>query len=155
MALLKDRFDIEAVDPETQKYFDNIARLRLRGRSTGLKLCLDINSALVPQLAATGKSVEVIIHDRLEACGVTYMAEDGVYHPNLRDDLLQTYPGLCYVMHGTVFEVQTPSAAEGGVSQLALYISFGGLMCEVTGSERLLSRFRYGQKVYLVCTDLS
>lgn len=155
MALIKDRFDIEAVDSETQKYFDNIARLRLRGRSADLKICLDINSALVPQLATAGKSVEVFIQDRLEAGGTTYMAEEGIYHPNLGNDLLQAYPGLCYVMHGTVFEVQTPSAAEGGTSRLALYISFGGLMCEIVGPESLLSRFRYGQKVYLVCLNLS
>ena len=141
VTLFEDIFSITSLNPEGKK-FERVNRLAATGTTFECDLLLDYNCQIYTLLE--GEKMTLVLASTLNLDGSP--DDHTSYNPaaSHRADrtLADNYE---YVMHGRVFDV---SYGKDGVVEIA--ISFGGLLCRLTGDQRHLSSILPDMKLYLL-----
>ncbi|KAL7517286.1 hypothetical protein ACHAWX_002226 [Stephanocyclus meneghinianus] len=140
--LFEDIFEITQLNPEGKK-FDLVNRLSALGTTFECDLLLDYNCQIYSLLE--GEKMTLVLASTLNLDGSP--DDHTSYTPattghQRESTLADSYE---YVMHGRVFDV---SYKKDGVVQIA--ISFGGLLCRLTGDQRHLSNVMPDQRLYVL-----
>lgn len=118
--LFEDRFKVDQIDPDNKTPFRNVSRVHLISYSDKQNrrfVELDINVQIYPVFINDSFLIRVTDCNNIKNL---YSHED-LNKPSERD----SYE---YVMYGVVFDMEEKS------NELAVYISFGGLLMRVSGS---------------------
>jgi DNA-directed RNA polymerase I, II, and III subunit RPABC3 len=141
---VQDNFEVKEVDPGGKK-FDKVSRIRANSDLLELEVTLDVNSDLFP--------VEVADTLAIAISGTLY--KDGTNFSDYYDVNLATTPAketylndYEYVMHGTIFK--TAENKGSGMLRLDVFISFGGLLMQITGNAKELEQLEADRKVFLL-----
>ena len=141
VTLFEDIFSITSLNPEGKK-FERVNRLAATGTTFECDLLLDYNCQIYTLLE--GEKMTLVLASTLNLDGSP--DDHTSYNPaaSHRADrtLADNYE---YVMHGRVFDV---SYGKDGVVEIA--ISFGGLLCRLTGDQRHLSSILPDMRLYLL-----
>lgn len=147
MSLFEHKFDVLGLDEECRKYYETISRVSMRASDDPtVLLTLDVNNELYPAILSA-KTLDIAIKTELFLEGATFRASDKVYNPKFAEAIGNSIINVNYVMNGTIFEFKQ---LDRGV---AAYLSFGGLICEIVAPPEALKDFKFGQKVYLICSN--
>mmetsp|Transcript_1772 Transcript_1772/g.3864 ORF Transcript_1772/g.3864 Transcript_1772/m.3864 type:complete len:149 (-) Transcript_1772:320-766(-) len=138
VTLFEDIFEITALNPEGKK-FDRVNRLAATGTTFECDLLLDYNCQIYSLVE--GEKMTLVLASTLNLDGspddhTSYNPVAG--EPTLADN-------YDYVMHGRVFDV---SYKKDGMVEIA--ISFGGLLCRLTGDQRHLSSVMPDMRLYIL-----
>ena len=138
VTLFEDIFEITALNPEGKK-FERVNRLAATGTTFECDLLLDYNCQIYSLME--GEKMTLVLASTLNLDGspddhTSYNPVAG--EPTLADNYE-------YVMHGRVFDV---SYKKEGVVVIA--ISFGGLLCRLTGDQRHLSSVLPDMRLYIL-----
>ncbi|KAL7470023.1 hypothetical protein ACHAXS_010271 [Conticribra weissflogii] len=138
VTLFEDIFEITALNPEGKK-FDRVNRLAATGTTFECDLLLDYNCQIYSLVE--GEKMTLVLASTLNLDGspddhTSYNPVAG--EPTLADNYE-------YVMHGRVFDV---SYKKDGMVEIA--ISFGGLLCRLTGDQRHLSSVMPDMRLYIL-----
>ncbi|KAL3770405.1 hypothetical protein ACHAW5_002322 [Stephanodiscus triporus] len=141
VTLFEDIFSITSLNPEGKK-FERVNRLAATGTTFECDLLLDYNCQIYTLLE--GEKMTLVLASTLNLDGSP--DDHTSYNPatSHRADrtLADNYE---YVMHGRVFDV---SYGKDGVVEIA--ISFGGLLCRLSGDQRHLSSILPDMRLYLL-----
>jgi len=141
VTLFEDIFEVTALNPEGKK-FDRVNRLSATGTTFECDLLLDINCEIYTLLE--GEKMTLVLASTLNLDGSP--DDHTAYNPSM---MARNEPTLAdnyeYVMHGRVFDV---SYKKDGVVVIA--ISFGGLLCRLTGDQRHLSSVLPDMRLYVL-----
>lgn len=141
VTLFEDIFEVNALNPEGKK-FDRVNRLTATGTTFECDLLLDINCQIYSLLE--GEKMTLVLASTLNLDGSP--DDHTSYNPS---QMARNEPTLAdnyeYVMHGRVFDV---SYKKDGVVVIA--ISFGGLLCRLTGDQRHLSSVLPDMRLYIL-----
>eukprot|EP00043_Microstomoeca_roanoka_P001922 m.35401 g.35401 ORF g.35401 m.35401 type:complete len:144 (+) comp11133_c0_seq3:230-661(+) len=121
--LFEDIFAVKAKDPQGQK-FERVSRVICEAITTGYELMLDINTQLYPM--ALGEQFTLCLARTLDNDAAP---STGQYVQNRESSLADSFD---YVMHGTIYRVEEK---EG---QVAIYVSYGGLLMRLKGTRSSL-----------------
>eukprot|EP01147_Barroeca_monosierra_P008803 gene8803-1171_t len=121
--LFEDIFEVKAKDPQGKK-FEKVSRIVCEAITTGFELILDINTQLYPM--ELGNRFSLCLARTLNDGSTT---SAGQYIQNRESSLAD---GFDYVMHGTIYRVEEK---EG---QVAVYVSYGGLLMRLKGNRSSL-----------------
>jgi len=138
--LFEDHFTINSID--ASKY-DRVARLGCESTDGETFMTLDINTELYP--CAIGETLHVVL--------ATTLALDGSKEDKGWRDVIKNGAGgettladmFDYVCHGKLYKFED-SDKDG---EIKAFISFGGLLCALTGTYRKLTPLRVDY-VYLL-----
>ncbi|KAH0573321.1 RNA polymerase II subunit Rpb8 [Spironucleus salmonicida] len=130
---------------DCSKEYDCITRVEMES-STSTAI-LDVHDKLFPQICNIDASTNLSVCCELRVDDTkTLKASDKAYGGEFL--IQKAIPDVNYAMCGTVFEfVQLKD------NNVNLSISFGGLLLVLTCDVEQVSKFKYGQKVYLICRD--
>jgi DNA-directed RNA polymerase I, II, and III subunit RPABC3 len=141
VTLFEDIFEVTSLNPEGKK-FDRVNRLSATGTTFECDLLLDINCEIYSLLE--GEKMTLVLASTLNLDGSP--DDHTAYNPS---QMARSEPTLAdnyeYVMHGRVFDV---SYKKDGVVVIA--ISFGGLLCRLTGDQRHLSSVLPDMRLYVL-----
>ena len=142
VTLFEDIFSITSLNPEGKK-FERVNRLAATGTTFECDLLLDYNCQIYTLLE--GEKMTLVLASTLNLDGspddhASYTPAGS--HNRADRTLADNYE---YVMHGRVFDV---SYGKDGVVEIA--ISFGGLLCRLTGDQRHLSSILPDMRLYLL-----
>lgn len=141
VTLFEDIFEITALNPEGKK-FERVNRLSALGTTFECDLLLDYNCQIYSLLE--GDKMTLVLASTLNLDGSP--DDHTSYNPatsyNNDATLADNYE---YVMHGRVFDV---SYKKDGVVVIA--ISFGGLLCRLTGDQRHLQSILPDMRLYIL-----
>jgi DNA-directed RNA polymerase I, II, and III subunit RPABC3 len=128
--LFQASFRVADIDKDG-KQFDNIARLECRSDDdAGAELVLDVNCQLV----------QFSVSDTFLLCLVD--SESLTWEPSLFENWKSA--GWHYVMHGKVFRYEPKRNQTATV-----YVSFGGLLMQLTGPHEAFEGISVGRNLYL------
>mmetsp|Transcript_24089 Transcript_24089/g.58182 ORF Transcript_24089/g.58182 Transcript_24089/m.58182 type:complete len:158 (-) Transcript_24089:228-701(-) len=145
VTLFEDIFEITSLNPEGKK-FERVNRLSATGTTFECELLLDYNCQIYSLLE--GEKMTLVLASTLNLDGspddhTSYdPSASGGMGADSNATLADNYE---YVMHGRVFDV---SYAKDGVVVIA--ISFGGLLCRLTGDQRHLSSVLPDMRLYIL-----
>ncbi len=141
--LFEDDFEIDAVDPDGKK-FEKVSRIVCRGDSYEMDLVLDVHNKLFK--AKAGERIKFVLTHTIDLTGAM---EDDAYNQTERKTLMDDYE---YVMHGTVFQIDTAKdGKDRATSNATIYASFGGLMMSLKGDlNNFNSMIETDTKVYVL-----
>lgn len=137
--VIEDIFTVSKVDPDGKK-FDRVSRLILTSEALHLTMLLDVNVELYPM--RQGERFSVALSKTISLDGQVGPMDDGLWHPNPGPTLADQYE---YVMWGKAFKME--EAKDG---QLALLVSFGGLLMRLESEARHLQNLSLGTNLYLL-----
>ena len=142
VTLFEDIFEIHSLNPEGKK-FERVNRLSASGTTFETDLLLDYNCQIYNHLYE-GNKMTVVLASTLNLDGSP--DDHTSYNPALAHKKEMTLAdSYDYVMHGRVFDISYKS---GGVVVIA--ISFGGLLCRLTGDQRHLSSILPDMRLYIL-----
>ena len=142
VTLFEDIFSITSLNPEGKK-FERVNRLAATGTTFECDLLLDYNCQIYTLLEEEKMTLVLASTLNLDGSPDDHTSYTPAGSHNRADrTLADNYE---YVMHGRVFDV---SYGKDGVVEIA--ISFGGLLCRLTGDQRHLSSILPDMKLYLL-----
>ncbi|KAL3315063.1 DNA-directed RNA polymerases I, II, and III subunit RPABC3 [Cichlidogyrus casuarinus] len=151
--LIEDIFDVKTV---TQN-FERVSRIFADSESFKMKLILDINSQIYP----LNKGDKFRMSVTKSIYNENYADQDD---PD-DDAALETESKLAnskiaeyeYVAHGIVYKLEQADAPGGGgdLGKLLVYISFGGLLMQVSGDASNLNGFQLNSNCYALIKRLA
>jgi DNA-directed RNA polymerase I, II, and III subunit RPABC3 len=121
----------------------SVSRFTGKSSTHEYHVILDFNSDLFQ--IHRGDQLDVSIRSTLPGLEASSTA----YDPSRVREALKNY-GADYAMSGTVFRFD--HAEDKSSERLRVYISFGGLICELTGPAAVVSTFELDNHVYLLLT---
>ncbi|GAB4822226.1 hypothetical protein N2152v2_009272 [Parachlorella kessleri] len=151
--ILDDIFEVLEKDPDGKK-FDKVSRIKCRSDLYEMDLILDVNVDIYP--IEVSEKLAVVIANTLNLDGTPGPATfDGSLATGSRPTLMDKYD---YVMHGKVFKYKDNSSSgqlKADVSRAArldveVYVSFGGLLMQLTGDPKRLEELDIDQNVYIL-----
>ena len=154
-ALLEDIFDIKDVDKDGKR-FDRVSRIFGESESFKMGLILDIHSQIYP--LNKGEKFRLVLTKTL-LNDVSNIAEDD----DDEEDAAEEFDGRLdnskmaefdYVCYGKIYRIESLDGLDD-TSRLACYVSFGGLLMQLTGDASNLQGFRVGKHVYLMMKKLA
>jgi DNA-directed RNA polymerase I, II, and III subunit RPABC3 len=139
--IFEDIFEITHLNPEGKK-FDLVNRLSALGTTFECDLLLDYNCQIYSLLE--GEKMTLVLASTLNLDGSPddHTSYTPMTSMQREATLADSYE---YVMHGRVFDV---GYKKDGVVQIA--ISFGGLLCRLTGDQRHLSNVVPDMRLYVL-----
>ena len=141
VTLFEDIFEITSLNPEGKK-FERVNRLAASGTTFECDLLLDYNCQIYSLYE--GEKMTLVLASTLNLDGSP--DDHTSYNPALAHKNETTLAdGYEYVMHGRVFDI---SYKKDGVVVIA--ISFGGLLCRLTGDQRHLSSILPDMRLYVL-----
>ncbi len=157
VTLFEDIFSITSLNPEGKK-FERVNRLSATGTTFECDLLLDYNCQIYTLLE--GEKMTFVLASTLNLDGSP--DDHTSYNPTTNASVMRGGGGRGggggssaidrtladnyeYVMHGRVFDV---SYGKDGIVEIA--ISFGGLLCRLTGDQRHLSSILPDMRLYLL-----
>lgn len=139
--LFEDIFEINTLNPEGKK-FERVNRLSATGTTFECDLLLDYNCQIYSLLE--GEKMTLVLASTLNLDGSP--DDHTSYNPAMSYKSDATLgDNYEYVMHGRVFDV---SYKKDNVVVIA--ISFGGLLCRLTGDQRHLSSILPDMRLYIL-----
>lgn len=138
--LFEDMFVIDLVD---QARYNKVSRIEGQSStSQDVKITLDINSELFP--VKNNDSLTITLASSL-GNESSMLTSNGSWRPPKRGDrsLADDYD---YVMYGTVYKFEESSENDN----MAVYISFGGLLMRLEGGYRSLSNLKQENAYILI-----
>ncbi|KAI8971428.1 RNA polymerase [Mycotypha africana] len=146
--LFQDIFDVKDLNPQGKR-FDRVSRLIGHSENYEMDLTLDFNSEIYP--LNVGEKFSLVLASSLSldankssTSGVEKKESWRERAPGERD-LSDEYE---YVMYGKVYRYEDSNKGAG--QQVAVYISYGGLLMCVEGDYRHLQNLTVGENVYLL-----
>ena len=141
VTLFEDIFEITALNPEGKK-FERVNRLAATGTTFECDLLLDYNCQIYSLLE--GEKVTLVLASTLNLDGSPddHASYDPTRAGRAEQNLASQYE---YVAHGRVFDV---SYKKDGV--VVISISFGGLLCRLTGDQRHVSSIQPDMRLYVL-----
>lgn len=153
-ALLEDIFDVKDVDKDGKK-FDKVSRIVCESESFKLGLILDVH-ALIYRLVKGDKFRMVLTKNLLNDIATDADDDDEEDAAEETDERLANskMAEFDYVCYGKIYKIE---AHESGIdaSRLSCYVSFGGLLMQLTGDASNLQGFRVGKHLYLMIKKLA
>jgi DNA-directed RNA polymerase I, II, and III subunit RPABC3 len=145
--LLEDIFEVLEVDPDGKK-FDKVSRIKARSDLYEMDLVLDVNVDLYP--LKSGEKVALCLSPTLNMDGSPMPVGDPgqqIYDTSLgkRESLADMYD---YVMFGKVFKYK--DAMESGNIKADVFVSFGGLLMQLSGDPKRLEDLDVDNTIYLL-----
>ena len=145
--ILEDIFEILEVDPDGKK-FDKVSRIRARSDLYEMDLILDDNVDLYP--VKTGEKIALCLSGTLNTDGSAMPVGDPgqqVYDTSIgkRESLADLYD---YVMFGKVFKYK--DAMDHGHVKADVFVSFGGLLMQLSGDPKRLEDLDIDNNIYLL-----
>lgn len=123
---------------DCSKEYDNVSRVVMKNESTG-SCKLDVHNKLYTKILKVGVTVQLTLCTGLKISEETQVhADDPVYNSQISNNLQKAVEGIDYAMHGTAFDFK-----EDG-EQLAMTVSFGGLLLTLSEVPEVLVRFKHG-----------
>ncbi|KAK9813345.1 hypothetical protein WJX73_001614 [Symbiochloris irregularis] len=144
--LYNDIFQILEVNPDGKK-FDKVTRYRCRGTLLEMDLVLDINTDIYP-INPKSQYALTLAHT-LQRSGAATEEHYGRAMQSSGSNLLSD--DFEYVMHGRIFKL----ADKGSQAQVEVYISFGGLLMQLTGEANKLRDLVIDTNVFLLMRSTS
>ena len=141
VTLFEDIFSITSLNPEGKK-FERVNRLAATGTTFECDLLLDYNCQIYTLLEEEKMTLVLASTLNLDGSPDDHTSYNPAASHRADRTLADNYE---YVMHGRVFDV---SYGKDGVVEIA--ISFGGLLCRLTGDQRHLSSILPDMKLYLL-----
>ncbi|KAI8109567.1 hypothetical protein M9434_000849 [Picochlorum sp. BPE23] len=144
---LEDTFEILEVDPDGKK-FDKVSRIKARSDLYEMDLILDINVDVYP--VKSGEKVTVCLSPTLNKDGSPMPTGDPgqqIYDTSIgtRESLADKYD---YVMFGKVFKYKDAMAS--GHVKADVFVSFGGLLMQLSGDPKRLEDLDVDNNIYLL-----
>mmetsp|Transcript_15535 Transcript_15535/g.48845 ORF Transcript_15535/g.48845 Transcript_15535/m.48845 type:complete len:151 (-) Transcript_15535:16-468(-) len=138
--LFEDTFTVVDKDPDGKK-FDRVSRLRCRSEVFDIDLLLDVNIDIYP----------LDVNDSFAMALASTLKLDGTPDAGYYDEAMQSgAPSLMdkyeYVMYGKLFKYQDA----GGALKVEVYVSFGGLLMQLTGDAKQLESLEIDSRLYLL-----
>ncbi|PSC76122.1 DNA-directed RNA polymerases II and V subunit 8A-like [Micractinium conductrix] len=140
--LLEDIFEVSEKDPDGKK-FDKVSRIKARSDLYEMDLTLDVNVDVYP----------VEVGDKLVICLASTLNLDGTPSASTFDASFLSgkrtlMDNFDYVMHGKVFKFKDSS--HSGQLKADVYVSYGGLLMQLTGDPKRLEDLDIDQNIYLL-----
>ncbi|VDM30571.1 unnamed protein product [Hydatigera taeniaeformis] len=154
-ALLEDIFDVKDVDKDGKR-FDKVSRIFGESESFKMGLILDIHSQIYP-LNKGEKFRLVLTKSLLNDVGNT--ADDDDDDEDAAEELdgrldNSKMAEFDYVCYGKIYRIESQDGSDDA-NRLACYVSFGGLLMQLTGDASNLQGFRVGKHLYLMMKKLA
>lgn len=154
-ALLEDIFDVKEVD-EGGKIFDRVSRIFGESESFKMGLILDIHSQIFPLIK--GEKFRLVLTKSL-LNNVGFSADDDDDDVDAAEELdgrldNSKMAEFDYVCYGKIYRIESYDKSDDA-SRLACYVSFGGLLMQLTGDASNLQGFRVGKHIYLMLKKLA
>lgn len=153
-ALLEDIFDVKDIDKDGKK-FDKVSRIFCESESFKMGLILDIHAQIYPP--KKGDKFRLVLTKSLLNDGNEADEDDDdedaaeELDGRLDNSKMAAFDYVCY---GKIYRIESSdSSAES--SRLACYVSFGGLLMQLTGDASNLQGFRVGKHLYLMMKKLA
>ncbi|MEW5301068.1 MAG: hypothetical protein WDW38_009366 [Sanguina aurantia] len=142
--LFEDIFEVNAKDPDGKK-FDKVSRFQCRSDLYEMDLLLDINIDVYP-LEAHDK-FSLALSRTLNMDGSASSVKYDAKFPGLSNNasLMDNYE---YVMFGKVFKYKDSN--QGGVMRVEVFVSFGGLLMQLSGDPKKLEALEVDDNIYLL-----
>ncbi|VDN40600.1 unnamed protein product [Dibothriocephalus latus] len=152
-ALLEDIFDVKDIDKDGKK-FDKVSRLFCESESFKMGLILDINSQIYP--LTKGDKFRLVLTKTLLNDAVGDDDDDDEDAAEETDGRLTNskMAEFDYVCYGKIYRIESHDSSVDS-SRLACYVSFGGLLMQLTGDASNLQGFRVGKRIYLMMKKLA
>mgnify|MGYP001034823400 CR=1 FL=1 len=141
VTLFEDIFEITSLNPEGKK-FERVNRLAASGTTFECDLLLDYNCQIYNLYEGTKMTLVLASTLNLDGSPDDHTSYNPALAHKKEMTLADSYE---YVMHGRVFDI---SYKTGGIVVIA--ISFGGLLCRLTGDQRHLSSILPDMKLYIL-----
>lgn len=128
-----------------------VSRIKARSDLYEMDLILDINIDVYP--VSRGEKLAVCLASTLNLDGTPMpMSTGGSLTQAVYDPAVGTRPTLAdkydYVMFGRIFKYKDSTAS--GHSKADVFVSFGGLLMQLTGDPKRLEELELDQNVYLL-----
>lgn len=141
--ILEDIFEVLEKDPDGKK-FDKVSRIKCRSDLYEMDMILDVNVDIYP--IDVSEKLVVVLANTLNLDGTPGPATfDGSLATSSRPTLMDKFE---YVMHGKVFKYKDNSST--GQLKADVYVSFGGLLMQLTGDPKRLEELDIDQNIYLL-----
>ncbi len=150
-ALLEDIFDVKDIDKDGKK-FDKVSRIFCESESFKMGLILDIHAQIYP-LSKGEKFRLVLTKSLLNEGNGEDDDEDAAEELDGRLDNSKMAE-FDYVCYGKIYRIESQDSSADS-SRLACYVSFGGLLMQLTGDASNLQGFRVGKHLYLMMKKLA
>ena len=141
VTLFEDIFEINALNPEGKK-FERVNRLSAKGTTFDCDLLLDYNCQIYTLLEEEKMTLVLASTLNLDGSPDDHTSYNPAASFKNEPTLADNYE---YVMHGRVFDV---NYKKDGVVVIA--ISFGGLLCRLTGDQRHLSNILPDMRLFIL-----
>ncbi|CAL5221859.1 g4120 [Coccomyxa viridis] len=143
--VFEDIFEVLAADPGG-KHFDKVTRFQCHSDLYEMDLMLDINTSIYPLHEGDKFSLALA-----KTVNLDNTPTDGTFNAQMqskeRASLMDTYE---YVMFGRIFKYEdTPSGANNQM-RVQVFISFGGLLLQLTGDLQKLQELEVDANIYLL-----
>ncbi|VEL08236.1 unnamed protein product [Protopolystoma xenopodis] len=153
-ALLEDIFDVKDVDRDGKK-FDKVSRYFCESESFKMGLILDMYS-LIYQLMKGDKFRMVLTKSVLNDIGADADDDDEddaaeETGERLANSKMAEFDYVCY---GKIYRIEAHDSG-ADASRLSCFVSFGGLLMQLTGDASNLQGFRVGKHLYLMIKKLA
>lgn len=145
--VLEDIFEVLEKDPDGKK-FDKVSRIKARSDLYEMDLTLDINVDVFP--VEVGEKLVICLANTLNLDGTPSSATFDASFLSGRRTLMDNFD---YVMHGKVFKFKDNSTS--GQLKADVYVSYGGLLMQLTGDPKRLEDLDVDQNIYLLCRKVS
>eukprot|EP00298_Acanthocystis_sp_HF-20_P008499 c17711_g1_i2.p1 GENE.c17711_g1_i2~~c17711_g1_i2.p1 ORF type:complete len:145 (+),score=33.66 c17711_g1_i2:33-467(+) len=134
--LFEDIFTVQQVD---DKHFERVSRIECKSENFEMRLVLDVNTSIYPIEPGTKFSLAL-------ASTLDLQGNPGPDHyvPIKGPSLLDKYK---YVMCGKIFDYVRDTSRGTDITILA---SYGGLLMELTGDPRNLTKLELDSKIFLL-----
>jgi len=140
VSLFEDIFEINSLNPDGKKKFENVNRINASGTTFECDLLLDINCQIYS--LKDGEKMTLVLASTLNLDGSP--DDHNSYAPSVDGEptLADDYE---YVMHGRVFSVNYEKDGN-----LVIAASFGGMLMRLTGDQRHLGSILPDMRLYVL-----
>ena len=139
--LFEDIFEVNALNPDGKKNFDNVNRIAATGSTYECDLLLDINCQIYS--IKDGEKISMALTSTLNLDG---SPDDHFSYSSTVDrnetTLADTYD---YVMHGRIFDIDYKKD-----NIVVIAASFGGLLMRLTGEQKHFSNILPDMRLYVL-----
>ncbi|KAK9833300.1 hypothetical protein WJX81_004500 [Elliptochloris bilobata] len=140
--LFEDIFEVLIKDPD-KKSFDKVSRFKCRSDLYEMDLLIDINVDVYPM--EVGEKYSLALSSTLTLDGTPTEPLYNAAMQSTRSTLMDNYD---YVMFGRIFKYK--DAPSQGQVRVDVFISFGGLLMQLTGDPSKLEELAVDSQVYLL-----
>merc|ERR1739848_121438 len=142
-------FEVQQKDGNgSLRYFDGISRIQCHSKISNMDMELDINTDLYPLVI--GDQLKMVLTSSL--CPREH-PDVGIYDADFLELQKSKVDKYDYAMHGKIYKVRDAKTAKG--TRIEVYISYGGLLMQLTGDPAILEKLELDDSVYLLLKKLT